>query len=137
MDPAKLKCDSDEVFRTIQREAERGRIGFDGIDYTLRTDPESKAPVWSVTLSDQRGVPLATMRISAESGSIVRPLRPEGTVHQKEAPARVLPVGGLVGTVGNAAVDTANKTKDSVLHFVGTLQEVFVGKRTIGPKEEE
>ena len=138
MSAAKLKFDSDAVFQIAQREAERNQVGFDRIDYKLRADPESKVAVWSVSIFNQLGAPVATMRISASDGTIVRTFKLDPNARpQKEASEDAVPIGGVVGAVGNAAVNAANKTKNSALHLVGTLQEVFVGERTIGPKDEE
>ena len=135
---AKLKFDSDSVFRTAQSEAERNQVGFDSISYKLRADPESKAPVWSVSIFDKQGGTVATMRISASDGTVVRPFKLDANARpQKEASEEAIPIGGVVGAVGNAAVDVAKKTKNSALHLVGTLQEVFVGERTIGTKDDE
>ena len=137
MDSAMLKIDSDAVFRTAYREAERNKIGFNWISYKLRTDPATKAPVWNVTLYDDVGAPLATLRVSASVGSLLGPLQLNASARaQQETSEKAVPIGGLVGTVGNAAVDVANKTKNSALHLVGTLQELFVGERTVGPKDE-
>ena len=137
MDSSMFKLDSDAVFRTVQSESVRNQIGFDWIDYKLRTDPETKAPAWSVCLFDKEGSALATMRISAGDGALLCPLQVNASARaRKDASEDIIPVGGLVGTVGNAAVKAANKTKNSALHLAGTLQEVFVGERTIGPNDD-
>jgi len=138
MESEKLKVDADAVFRTAQREAERSRIGFNWIDYTLRNDPATNAPVWTAGLYDHMGAPLATMKISATGGEVVQPLQAGAnsrTLSEATTPGR--PVGGLVGDVGTAAETAVKRTKNSALRFVGSLQEAFVGERTIGPKEEE
>jgi hypothetical protein len=84
------------------------------------------------------GAPLASMRISATKGTVVSGLQMGANIRSQAAATEVgKPVGGLVGGVGNAAGEAVRKTKDSALHFVGSLQEAFVGERTIGPKEEE
>ena len=137
MDSSMFKLDSDAVFRTVQSESVRNQIGFDWIDYKLRTDPETKAPAWSVCLFDKEGSALAPMRISAGDGALLCPLQVNASARaRKDASEDIIPVGGLVGTVGNAAVKAANKTKNSALHLAGTLQEVFVGERTIGPNDD-
>lgn len=138
MERDKLSFGADGVFRLVQREAERGRVGFHWLDYMLRADPESKAAVWHVKLHDYMGAPVGNIRISAQDGTIVRALQidPAPGAH---TPAKSVGthVGNFVDDVGNSAKRTAKKSKDSTLRFIGTLQEEFLGERTIGPKEED
>ena len=104
MDSSMFKLDSDAVFRTVQSESVRNQIGFDWIDYKLRTDPETKAPAWSVCLFDKEGSALATMRISAGDGALLCPLQVNASARaRKDASEDIIPVGGLVGTEGDRA----------------------------------
>ena len=59
------------VFRTAVREAIRCDVGFDWINYTLRTDSQGQSPVWDVRLFKQSGAPVAKMRISAQTAAVV------------------------------------------------------------------
>ena len=138
LDTPSISVDADAVFRIVHKEATRNELGFDWIDYTLRTDRESNAPVWTVKLYDRMGAPVGTTRISAKGGTIVSALQPDPDARAR---AQATPIsketGGIIGNVGKAAGRAAKSTKDTTLHFLGTLQEEFVGERTIGPKEEE
>lgn len=137
IDTRALSVDAEEVFRIAHKEAEKNELGFDWIDYTLRTDADSNAPVWIVKLSDNMGAPVGTVRISAKGGTVVSPLQPDPDAKARAVATPVSKDGGILGSVGKAASRAAKSTSDSTLHFIGTLQEEIVGERTIGPKEKE
>lgn len=131
-----LAIDADEVFRIVHREAVKSELGFHWLDYTLRTDPQSQAPVWTVKLFDNMGAQVGIIGISAAGGTVVRPLQASPVVRAKpDAPASGL--SGIAGDVSTAAGRAAKNTQAGTLRFIGSLQEVFTGERTIGPKEEE
>jgi hypothetical protein len=136
LDTKILAFDSDKVFRTVQAEAAKSEIGFHWIDYTLLTDPQSNAPVWNVKLYDYMGASVGTIRISASGGSVVSPLRPSPVAGAEPAPSES-ELGGIVGNVTKTVRRVVTSTKDSTLHFIGTVQEELVGERTIGPKEKD
>lgn len=138
LDPAKLGVDADGIFRIAQREAVKNQAGFHWIDYRLKVDPESLAPVWDVKLFDSMGAAVGTLRISAQGGTLVRGFTPDPDGRARaEATPKSSRVGGVVGEVADTAESVATKTKNSTLRFLGTVQEVLVGERTIGPKEDE
>jgi hypothetical protein len=137
IDTRTLSVDAGEVFRIAHKEAEKNELGFDWIDYTLRTDADSNAPVWIVKLSDSMGAPVGTVRISAKGGTVVSPLQPDPDAKARAGATPVSKDGGILGNVGKAAGRAAKSTSDSTLRFIGTLQEEIVGERTIGPKENE
>ncbi|MFA7345146.1 MAG: hypothetical protein WC003_12655 [Terrimicrobiaceae bacterium] len=137
LDTRALAVDADEVFRIAHKEAIKSELGFDWADYTLRTDPDSHVPVWTVKLYDHMGAPVGTARISAKGGTVVAPLQPDPGAKARAEATPTSKGGGLLGNFGKAASRAAKSTKDSTLHFLGTLQEEFVGERTIGPKDEE
>lgn len=132
-----LKVDADAVFRTAHKEANKNELGFNWIDYTLRTDAGSNAPVWTVKLYDHMGASVGTARISAKGGTVVSALQPDPDARARAEATPVSKDGGIIGNVGKAAGRAAKSTKDSTLRFIGTLQEEFVGERTIGPKDDE
>jgi len=136
LDTRLLATDADAVFRIVHKEATKSELGFDWIDYTLRTDADSNAPVWTVKLYDNMGAPVGTARISAKGGTVVSSLQPDPGAKARAEATPVSKGGGIIGNVGDAAGRAAKTTKDSTLHFLGTLQEEFVGERTIGPKDE-
>jgi len=137
LDRSSLRFDADRVFSTVHREATNNEIGFEWLDYTLRTDPQSQAPVWDVKLYDHMGAQVGSIGISATGGSVVRPMKasPVARARPGSTPAES-GLGGLAGDVSTAAGRAAKDTKDSTLRFIGSLQEVFTGERTIGPKED-
>ncbi len=140
--PAKLLFDSDSVFRLVEREAALRKIGFHWLEYSLRADSVSGAPVWVVSIFDAMGPRVGMMRISAQDGAIITPLQIESQ-YRTETRRRVStspPVEAaerVVDTVGGVAKSTANRVKDSTLRAVGTVQEIITGDRTIGPTDEE
>ena len=137
LDTKALAVDADAVFRIVHKEATKTELGFDWIDYTLRTDRDSNAPVWTVKLYDRMGAPVGTTRISAKGGTVVSELQPDPDARARAQATPVSKGGGILGSVGKAAGRAAKSTSDTTLHFLGTLQEEFVGERTIGPKEKE
>lgn len=137
LDTGALSVDADAVFRIVHKEATKTELGFDWIDYTLRTDRDSNSPVWTVKLYDRMGAPVGTTRISAKGGTIVSALQPDPDARARAQATPVTKGNGILGNVGKAAGRAAKSTSDSTLHFLGTLQEEFVGERTIGPKEKE
>ncbi len=67
-----LRIDSTDAFRISDAEARRVRLGFDSVDYELRTQPNGYAPMWVVMLRDIRGTQVALLEISGESGQVLR-----------------------------------------------------------------
>jgi hypothetical protein len=137
LDTRSLSADADAVFRIVHKEATKRELGFDWIDYTLRTDAGSNAPVWTVKLFDRMGAPVATARISAKDGTMEGSLQTDPDAKARAEATPVSKEGGIIGKVGKAAGNAAKDAKDSTLHFLGTLQEEFVGERTIGPKDDQ
>lgn len=137
LDTTKLTFDSDKAFRIALDEANKRQIGFHWLDYSLRNDPASAEPVWTVGLFDHMGASVGTIRVSASTGAITRPLRT--SARQESAPPSrpSRPLGGVVGTVVSSVERAAKTTANSTLRIVGTVQETLVGERTIGPKEDE
>lgn len=140
--PASLVFDSDSVFRLVNKEADLRKVGFHWLDYSLRSDSVTGAPVWTVNIYDAMGPRVGMMRISGRDGSIVTPLQIEDQyrVETKRRASTSPPVEAaerVVDTVGTVTKDTANRVKNSTLRAVGTVQEIITGDRTIGPTDEE
>ena len=73
MDFHKLNLDSEGAFTVAEKEASKAHLGFDTVDYTLRSsEGNSTAPVWIVQLLDGNHHRLGSMRISAENGAVLR-----------------------------------------------------------------
>lgn len=139
----RLKIDSDGAFDIANKQAARSRLGFNWVDYTLRANAVSGAPMWILRLYDNMGAQVGVLQISAEDGSILLPLNASRSVRRDEEPEDdedsvvQQKIGGVIGTVGGVAERTAIKVKDATLRGVGTVQEVLTGERTIGPQEED
>lgn len=136
LDRSRLKVDSDRAFQIANQEATRARIAFHWVDYTLRAE-DSSEPVWKLRLFDRMGIPVATVHLSAESGAIVQPLRPEMAVegqHSQTSPRK--PVGGLLGDLRDLGLGIGKVASDTVLRTIGTGQEFLTGERTIGPTDD-
>ena len=137
LDTRLLTADADAVFRAVHKEAAKRELGFDWIDFTLRTDAGIKAPIWTVKLFDRMGAPVATARISAKDGTMVGSLQPDPDAKARAEATPASKDGGIIGKVGKSAGHAAKDAKDTWLHFIGTMQEEFTGERTIGTKDSE
>ncbi len=68
----KLKIDSPAAFNLLIREATAARIGFDSVDYKLRSKEFSDEPVWSLTAKDVRGNVVGKVILSGFDGRVYR-----------------------------------------------------------------
>ena len=94
IDLRRLRIDSGDVFRVVNRLAAMGNVGFDSIDYELRAAPLGNAPLWVVHLRDYAGKDVGRVEVSGESAEVLRskwfkprianrePIGPEGSVKQ-------------------------------------------------------
>jgi hypothetical protein len=159
----RLNLDSDGAFRIADAQAKDKKVGFDSVDYLLRTNDATGAPMWVLRLFDYMGAPVGSLHVSAEDGSVIRSLRLDADARVRpepvqdfgagRAPASPADVsaddddsngGGLFGAVGRAAKgvggavgDTAkgvgNTVKNATLRLAGNVQEILTGERTIDP----
>jgi hypothetical protein len=68
----KLNLDSSGAFTVAEKEAQKARIGFDSVDYTLRTgDGADASPVWVIHMMDSAHHSIGTMSVAADTGAIV------------------------------------------------------------------
>jgi hypothetical protein len=72
MDFQKLNLDSPGAFTIANREAKKGGVGFDKVDYTLRIGDESATPVWILQLLDDRDQQVGRLHIGADTGTVLR-----------------------------------------------------------------
>ena len=140
IDLNRFKIDSDAAFEITNRQATSKRIGFNWVDYTLRANNVTGAPMWILRLYDNMGAQVGVIQISAENGSVITPLGPSSFTRRdeddEEEDSEVeQQIGGVIGAVGGTVERTAIKVKDSTLRAVGTVQEVLTGERTIGPQD--
>jgi hypothetical protein len=71
----KLNLDSSGVFTVAEKEAQKTRMGFDSVDYTLRTgDGADASPVWVIHMMDASHHSVGTLSVAADTGAIVSPL---------------------------------------------------------------
>lgn len=138
-----LNLDSDAVFDIANRQAAANKLGFSWVDYSLRSHSVTGAPLWALKLYDNMGANVGRMSVSAVDGSIVVPLggvaqprSDESTSTFGDTPAGQR-VGGVVNSVTGAVERTAKGVSNAAMRGVGTVQEVFTGERTVGPKDED
>lgn len=68
----KLNLDSPGVFTVAEKEAQKSHLGFDSVDYTLRTgDGAESGPVWVVNLMNGSARTIGTVSVGADNGAIV------------------------------------------------------------------
>ena len=138
----RLNLDSGGAFDVANKQAIAKQVPFSWIDYTLRANNVTGAPMWVLRLYNNMGAQVGVLQVSAEDGSVIMPLevvsqpRSSAPAKMDDSPAGKK-IGGVIGTVGNAAERVGNTVKDSTLRAVGTVQEVLTGDRTIGPKDDE
>ena len=77
LDSTHIAMDSGAVFKAANNEAKNHLIGFDSLNYTLRTDAVTGKPLWIVQLykADKTGDRLVgTLQFSPETGALVKGL---------------------------------------------------------------
>ncbi len=134
----RLKIDSDAAFEKANKLAIAQRLSFHWVDYTLRANQVTGAPMWVLRLYDNMGAQVGVMQISADNGEVIRPLE-VADAPRRDEPTRPPPkkVGGVIGKVTGVVERTATNVSNATLRAVGTVQETLTGDRTIGPREEE
>jgi len=135
----RLNLDSRGAFDIAEKQAVQRRLGFNWVNYTLRANNVTGAPMWVVRLYDHMGVQVGVIQVSGEDGSIIMPLEVASARSNENTTesAAEKKIGGVIGTVGNVLGNTANKVKNGTLRAVGTVQEVLTGERTVGPQDED
>ncbi len=72
IDFAKLKLDSVAAFTVAEGEARKARVGFDSLNYVLRSREYSTEPVWILTLVDANESVVGKVHVSGLTGSVLR-----------------------------------------------------------------
>jgi hypothetical protein len=72
IDFSKLNLDSAGAFTVAEKEAVRARVGFDSVDYVLRTDEETGTPTWALRLLSSNRREVGVVFVAADSGRVVR-----------------------------------------------------------------
>ena len=119
----KLNLDSSGAFSVVEAEARAAKIGFFGVDYLLRCDDASGAPVWVVQLLDEAQHSLGSVSISADTGAVVSKTLGGETSRKGSWAAK----GGLKGHLQRFGEAVGR----SVRHASGDVEEFFTGERTV------
>jgi len=131
---SKVVADVGPVFQAVEQEAIAKKVGFDWIDYNLKSDTASDTPLWKVKLYDNMGSLVATATVSATNGLLTGPFEMVGDSAQENNSKRP---GGIVGKIIDFSETTVRKTQETTLRTIGNVQEFMVGERTVGPKNDE
>jgi hypothetical protein len=131
---SKVVADVGPVFQAVEQEAIAKKVGFDWIDYNLKSDTASDTPLWKLKLYDSLGSLVATATVSATNGKLMGPLELAGDAATENNSNRP---GGLVGKIIDFSETTARKTQETTLRTIGNVQEFMVGERTVGPKKDD
>jgi len=141
MDFKRLNLDSEGAFTIANQEATKRNVGFDSVDYTLRSDDQTNAPVWILKLLDASNVNVGTIYIAADSGAVVRTEGfggPRHVVTDTYVPPNTAGPQPTPYTADRNADDDdpphghgVGREINKGFHRVGaSLQEFFTGKRT-------
>jgi hypothetical protein len=72
IDFSKLNLDSSGAFTVAEKEAQKARVGFDSVDYTLRTGDGPEAnPIWVIHMMDTARHSIGAMSVAADTGAVV------------------------------------------------------------------
>jgi hypothetical protein len=142
MDFKKLNLDSTGAFTIANQEAAKRHAGFDLVDYSLRSDAQTSAPVWVLKLLDSDGRGVGTLFIAATDGAI---LRTEGFGASNPDSAFVSPTPRVQPARGSDDDESdlppkeeriGYKIKKGFLNAGGVLQGFFSGRRPPPPERD-
>ncbi len=69
---SKLNLDSSGAFTVAENEAQKAKLGFDSVDYTLRTsDGPNANPLWIIHMMDRFHHSIGSLSIGADNGAVV------------------------------------------------------------------
>lgn len=129
----KLNLDSQGAFTVAEKEASKAQVGFDSVDYVLRTDDETRSPVWILRLLDSDKSGVGTIRVSAVDGRVL--LREGFGSHRSTAPAENPSARNSRDADSYEADQNPNgvghKIKRGFLKAGASVEEFFSGKRTL------
>lgn len=125
IDFGKLKLDSVAAFTVAEGEARKARIGFDSLNYVLRSREYSTEPVWILALVDADERLVGKVHVSGMTGSVLRTV----WVNRQGSTAKVIdtaiPNGGpAAGTTGinNAQRQTSGELYPSTRPKQGSVR---------------
>lgn len=133
MDFQKLNLDSAGAFTIANKEANRAQVGFDSVDYVLRNDDETRAPVWVLRLLDSAHRNVGTIHIAAENGSVL--LR-EGfgagpRISDEEFVPNRAPRDADEYDENGRPVNAGREIKKGFIRAGASIEEFFTGNRTL------
>lgn len=139
VDLTKLNLDSNGAFRIANKEAAARKVGFNWVDYALRSHSATGEPMWVLILFDHMGAQTGTIQISAVNGAILSPpnLVANPRQNEKTKPSSKKSKGGFFGEVKDFSKRAYRTVSDGTQNAAGTVEEFFTGERTIGPKAKE
>lgn len=154
LDFSRLNLDSDGAFKVANTQAANAKLGFHTLDYTLRTDADTGAPLWVLHLFDYMGAPVGKLEVSAETGKVSSALQLDADAREQQTAATgssddessthfkggvfgfVERTGKKIGTTArDVGVSVGQTVKKTTLNVAGTVQEALTGERTIDQDE--
>jgi len=96
IDLSRLNVDSDSAFRLAEQEAGRNQAAFDSVNYRLSSNDASGQPVWTLDLIDSAKRPVGTVRVAADTGSLIDWVPGNGNrvAQQRSGRSYDTPIGG-------------------------------------------
>ena len=140
MDFKRLNLDSEGAFTIANQEAAKHNLGFDSVDFLLRSDEQSGAPVWVLKLTDVDHVLVGTISIAADNGAVLNTTGFAGPQHgtayvpppnTAATPPPVAPADGDEPTPNGPPYGVGHQINKGLHRFAGTLQQFFTGRRTV------
>jgi hypothetical protein len=112
-----IKIDSTKAFRIADKSAKKASVGFDSLNYALKSRSDSLAPVWILRLADFQGATVGEIHIATDSGAILRTNWNQEQLNRPVAPpAPTSSTGGTRGILADrrgASVQTES-TADGI-----------------------
>ena len=107
IDFSKLKLGSVAAFTVAEGAARKARVGFDSLNYVLRSREYSTEPVWILALIDADQRLVGKVHVSGVSGSVLRSIwinreGPTPKVIDSAAPGNMQPETGATGSSGQS-----------------------------------
>lgn len=129
--------DSGAVFKKINLEAQKQKLGFSSLTYQLRQ--RGGQPVWRVQLFGEAGMEVGRMELSGKDGTVVRPLRQPVNVgatspvsvqpgEDKAFSERWVEGGGLFGHLGRWGESGWETTKETSGRVGDSVSKFFTGR---------
>ncbi len=140
----KLNLDSQGAFTVAEKEAKKAQVGFDAVDYLLRTDDSSHSPVWILRLADASQSTVGTLRIAADDGRVLfrdgftgrsQP-EPSYTPPPREPRHDTPPRDNQEDDVEVNPNGVGHNIKKGFLKAGASIEEFFTGKRTLDRRYE-